>query len=190
MDLSSNFVFRIEFDKRRYSTYNANMTQETNEVLQGQERVRILPDAINRRLLVVKDRSGLQLQDLDETLVGNQAHFGRGTDDYVSMVEVHETNRLTRVLGVREEVRKVRMVIVDGVETEFLERSPKVRNIWVGDYVKLFTPNEAAKIPYAGQTALKWAIINGISPEMVVKANNGLFYPATKNDIVMSNSKK
>lgn len=161
------------------------MTEHREDVV-ANESVRKLPDAISRQLLVIKGRSGLQLQEFDKGLVKNQADFGKGTDNYVAMAEVHQHNvGGDDVLGVHEEVRKSRMVTVDGVETVFVEAAPMVKNIWVGKHVKLLTPTEAAEYPYAGQTALKWATVNGQSPEMVVKASNGYFYPATKNDIVM-----
>jgi ribosomal protein L19 len=167
------------------------MTGETEGSV-ARESLRKLPDSITRQLLIVKGRSGLQLQNFDNFLVRNQAQFGRGTDDYVSMVKIHQNSGElidAKVLGVREEVRKRRMVIEDGVETEFAEAKPRIRNIWVGEYAKLITPDEAAKTEYDGQTALKWATINGILPEMVAKASNGYFYPATKNDVVMSPKK-
>ena len=150
------------------------------------EPVRQLPDAISRQLLVIKGRSGIQLKPLDEYLVRNQAQFGKGTDDYLAMVEVHQRNiDADHLLGIHEEIRKRYMITVDGVETEFLEAQPTVKNVWVGQYVKLLTPEEAATTEYAGSTALKWATINGKPPEMVVKANNGFFYPATRSDIVI-----
>ena len=165
------------------------MTEHNREGLLTNESVRKLPDAISRQLLIVKGRSGLLTEDLNDDLVENQARFGKGTDDYLAMAEAHQLNAGGDVLGIHEEVRRRRIVTVGGVETEFIEADPKVKNIWVGKYVKLLTPEEAAETPYAGQTALKWATINGKSPEMVVKANNGYFYPATKNDIAISSKR-
>lgn len=162
------------------------------EVPIANESLRKLPDSITRQLLIVKGRSGLQLQNFDDWLVRNQAQFGKGTDDYVSMVQVHQNSGSlidTKILGVKEEVKKRRMAIEDGIETEFVERTPRVRNIWVGEYAKLFTPDEAAKTAFAGKTALNWATINGVVPEMVAKASDGFFYPATRNDVVMSPKK-
>ncbi len=156
------------------------------------ESLRKLPDSITRQLLIVKGRSGLQLQNFDNFVVRNQAQFGRGTDDYVSMVKIHQNSGElidAKVLGVREEVRKRRMAIEDGIEIEFVEANPSVRNIWVGEHARLLTPDEASKTDYAGQTALKWATVNRVLPEMVAKASDGYFYPATKNDVVMSPKK-
>lgn len=105
------------------------------------------------------------------------------------MVEAHQNTNAglsDKVLGIKEEVRKRRMVIgEDGTETEFIEANSKVRNVWVGQYVELMTPKKAANTPFSGQNALYWATVNKVVPEMVVKASNGYFYPATKNDVVM-----
>lgn len=61
-----------------------------------------------------------------------------------------------------------------------------MRNVWVGENTQLLTPEVAKKRLLGGQTALDWATHNGVDPEMVVRANNGHFYPASTNDIVMS----
>jgi len=162
------------------------------EITGGQEITKMLPDVITRQLIVIRGRSGLLLEDLNEGLVKNQAQFGKGTDDYVSMVKVHEYNLKEpggTILGVHEEVRRRCAVPIDGVYTEFVESVPHVKNIWVGENVKLITPDEAAKWEYSGSTALKWATINGVTPERVVRASNGYFYPATNNDIVVSGKK-
>lgn len=153
-----------------------------------QEAVRLLPDQVTRQLILVRGRSGPLTQDLDDGVVRNQAKFERGTDDYVAMVTAHQNTNIgldAKVLGIREEVRKRCIVAVDGQETEFVEATPFVRNIWVGEHVKLLTPEEAAKTPYSGQTALYWAMGQGGVPEMIVRADNGYYYPATKDDIVM-----
>ena len=169
------------------------MTETRSEIPAGTERARKLPDAISRQLIVIRGRSGLLFEDFNEGLVENQARFGRGTDDYVSMVKMHKNfnNSLdgANILGVREEVGKKCAVSIDGEEIEFVEAKPLVKNIWVGEHVRLLTPEEAAKWEYSGSTALEWATIEGVVPERVVRANNGYFYPATKNDIVMSGKK-
>lgn len=168
------------------------MTEQRSEIPAKEETARVLPDGVKRQLITVKGRSGLLLQDLENWVVENQAQFGRGEDDYVAMVEAHQNTNMgihSKILGVREEVRKRRQLLVDGVETEFVEATPEVKNVWVGPYVKLLTPEEAAKTDYAGQTALKWATINKVEPEMVVKANDAFFYPATRNDVVITTGK-
>src|SRR3990167_1742619 len=165
------------------------MTGEGEARVGQQEAARLLSDQVTRQLILIRGRSGPLTQDFDDWVVRNQARFGRDTDDYVAMVTAHQNTNIVldaKVLGIREEVRKRCIATVDGQETEFVEATPFVRNIWVGEHVKLLTPEEAAKTPYSGQTALYWATVNKIVPEMVVRANNGYFYPATKNDIVMS----
>ncbi len=159
------------------------------------EPLRKLPDSITRSLLITTGRNGLQQRGFDGWIAQNQTPFRPEADDYyLAMVAAHQGSMViptdARILGIREEVTRRCMVIEDGTETEFVEASPIARNIWVGDkHVRLLTPDEAAKIDYSSQTALKWATINGVVPEMVVKANNGYFYPATKNDIVISPQK-
>lgn len=167
------------------------MTEARSEIPAGQEIAKMLPDTIRRQLIVVRGRSGLLLEDFRDWVVRNQAQFGKGNDDYASMVKAHEnTNNSSdgaKILGVHEEVRRTCRILIDGKQTEFVEANPSVRNVWVGKYVKLLNADGAANTEYAGSTALKWATNNGIVPEMVVRASNGYFYPATKKDIVISN---
>lgn len=106
------------------------------------------------------------------------------------MVEAHQRQMsretFVHVLGVHEEMRKVCTIVVEGTEMEMVALNPTARTIWVGIHVKLMTPEEAEKISRAGKNGLILATFNGVVPEMVVQADNGSFYPATKNDIVMS----
>lgn len=164
------------------------MREQVEARVDKQEAVRLLPDQVTRQLILIRGRSGPLTQDFDDWVVRNQARVGRDTDDYVAMVIAHQNTNIgldAKVLGIHEEVRKRCMVTVDGQETEFIEAVPLVRNIWVGEHVKLLTPEEAAKTSYSGQTALYWAMGQGGVPEMIVRADNGYYYPATKNDIVM-----
>ncbi|MCL5434823.1 MAG: hypothetical protein M1405_00340 [Patescibacteria group bacterium] len=164
---------------------------ESGEYKPSAESVEVLPPEIKRELLVVRGRSGLLIEPLDESLVANQGQFGKDTGDYASMVIVHQNNSMPgstgteRFLGIHEEIRRKVRVAIDGKSTDFLEAVPESRNIWVGDYVKLFTPEEAAKMEYAGRKALDWAQSGGKAPEMVAKASDGYFYPATGKDIVV-----
>lgn len=162
---------------------------ELREATGQQEVAKPLPDKVTRQLILIKGRSGLLIQDMEAWVVDNQAKFGRGIEDYEGMVHAHQNTNVgleAKVLGIHEEVRKRRTISVGGQETEFVEATPQVKNVWVGQYVKLMTPEEAAKTPFGGQNALSWATVNKVTPEMVVKANNGYFYPATKNDVVIS----
>lgn len=165
---------------------------ELGETTSQTEVAKPLADQVTRQLILIKGRSGLLIQDMDAWVVKNQAQFGRGTDNYEGMVQAHQNTNVgleAKVLGIHEEVRKRRTISVGGQETEFVEATPQVKNVWVGQYVKLMTPEEAAKTPFGGQNALSWATVNKVSPEMVVKASNGYFYPATKNDIVVAPTK-
>lgn len=168
------------------------MIREAGEGTSIVEGARLLPEEIRRQLIVVRGRSGLLFEDFDNWLVENQAKFGKGTDDYVAMVQVHDSSKMgpgEKVLGIHEEVSKRCTVVIDGKETEFVEANPQIRNIWVGEYANLLTPEEAANTPYSGRTALDWATQGGKTPEMIIRANNGYFYPATKNDVVMSDKR-
>lgn len=147
----------------------------------------LLPNYVGRKLMVIRGRSGMLLEEFNSGVVANQAMFGRNEDDHLAMVRAHSNVGIADyVLGVHEEVRRRLTVILDNEEIEFMEANPFVRNIWVGDYVKLYTPEVADTMEYAGRTALKWATVNGRVPEMVVKAVNGYFYPATRNDITIA----
>lgn len=140
---------------------------------------------IERKLLGVKGRSGLIAVDFDEFVVRNQEQFGRGTSDYVSMVMAHRgISSLDRVLGIREATIRRCALDLNGEIVEFVEARPFTRNIWIGEYVRLISRDEAAKMPYAGQTALSWATVNNQVPKLIVRADNGYFYPATPLDIV------
>lgn len=146
-----------------------------------------LPPRVDRKLLGTKGRSGLLLHDMDEWRVRNQAQFGRDTSDYVSMVLAHRgMSGLDDILGIQEETRRMFQVKMGREQLEVMEALPFIRNIWVGEHVKLLTPEQAAEYPHGGQTALRWATINGQVPEMVARASNGYFYPATRDDIALS----
>jgi hypothetical protein len=168
----------------------------TTERIQNHEDFELLTPEIKRQLIVVKPRMGPLLVDFNPIVVENQAEFGRDTSDYETMVVAHgnciteEISIEDKILGVREETRKAANILIDGRETKFVEAEPSVRNIWVGRHVKLYTPEDAAKYDYGGQTALRWATRSGVVPEMVVKASNGYFYPATKNDIVVTSDRQ
>lgn len=142
---------------------------------------------VERKLIGVKGRSGLITHDLDEWIVGNQGQFGKTTGDYAAMVLAHrEISAFDRILGMRERIIRRMVLELDGNLVEFKEAHPSTKNIWVGEYVELLPRDQAAKIPYSGQTALYWATINGQVPDFVVKVDNGYFYPATANDIVIN----
>lgn len=164
------------------------MTHETTTGVSTEGEIRFLRDQVTRYLVVKKGHFGLQNRIFDNWIVANQARLGRGPDDYVALVEAHKLQMpddLTEVLGVHEEVRKACTVVVEGDEMEMVATQATARTYWIGKYVKLMTPEEAERIPYAGKNGLIWATINGVPPEKVVRANNGLFYPASKNDIVV-----
>lgn len=147
----------------------------------------ILPPSVDRKLLVVRGRSGLLTEDLDRLVVENQRRFGRNPDDYLSIVFTHQNvNSAARILGIREETRRRLLVVLGEEEVEFVEAKASVRNIWVGEHVRLYAPHEAARRDYAGRNALEWATLSGQTPEMVVHANNGYFYPAAANDIILT----
>lgn len=162
------------------------MTEFKGETSSSVEGARLLPDSVTRQLIVVRGRSWLLYEDFDDLLVENQAKFGKGTDNYVAMVHGGKIGSGEYILGIHEETSKRCIVMIDGIETEFVEANPQARNIWVGEYAKLLTPEEAQKTPYGGRTALDWATWGGKTPEMVVRASNGYFYPATSNDEVIS----
>lgn len=149
------------------------------------------PEEVTRRLIVVENRSGIQLKDFDPWVVDNQAQFGEREDDVASMVRAHENAKYqgtgTRVLGVSVDKRDtLERVLPDGTSIRFVEDPPRTVNHWVGESVQLLTPEEASKTPYAGKTALEWASQGGVTPAMVVRANNSYFYPAGINDKVVS----
>lgn len=163
-----------------------------NEASPAVERAPInLEPRIDQKLIVVKGRSGISFQDFKPQVVENQAGFGRTTADYVSMVVAHRnTVPDYKILGIHQEKRRRCLVQTDGGEqVEFEEANPLKVNVWVGEHVKMYTSEEAAVIEYAGSSALKWATVDGQTPEMVVKASDGLFYPANRNDIIMSDKK-
>lgn len=164
----------------------------------AKESVEKLPDSITRQVLVSKGHVGsvLELRKLWDW--DFHPPFSIESDSYYLDALVQLKNNMPHpyllagdvVLGIREEVRKRRTIILeDGANTEFIEAEPQVRNVWVGNKgIGLYTPDEAAKINYMDdKTALEWATINGngVDPEMVVQANDGYFHPATKNDIVL-----
>ncbi len=173
--------------------------QEKREGSAANESLRKLPDSTTKRLLVTSTgRSGLELLDFDDWVAESQAKSGQRIGDYPAMVKAAYQNvnvgwelvRLdAKILGVREEVRKRRIVTVDGTKTEFVEAIPSIRNIWIGEGARLLTPDEATKAHYPGQKVVNlaaWSIVNGILPERFAKVGEGHFYPATKNDEVMS----
>lgn len=152
-----------------------------------QEGPRFLPDGVYRQLIIIKGRSGPLLRDYDKGVMRNLEWMDHGPDDFGSIVRGHQnTDSTIKVLGIYEEIRKRCVVVVDGVDTEFHEATPKYKNIWVGEHVKLLTPEEAAETHYGGRTALDWASQGGPKPKMVVRANDGYFYPANVNDVVIS----
>jgi hypothetical protein len=162
------------------------MTAEQTEGNLKQEGARFLPDKTVRKLLISGGRGGIRVEDLNKIVLDNQARFGYSPDDYVGIVQAHQNVvTLSNILGIQEEVRKSCMVSVDGKDMVFIEETPKVRNIWVGKYTRLLTPAEAEETNHSGRTALAWATRNGVVPEMVAKARDGFFYPATANDIAI-----
>src|SRR3989338_1958965 len=65
---------------------------EASEVKPAAEHVEILSAEVRRTLLLIRGRSGLLEEPLNEFIVANQRQFGRDTDDYASMVLAHQTN--------------------------------------------------------------------------------------------------
>lgn len=135
------------------------------------------------KLLVARREKGLLLEDFDPVVVENQRRLGRDVDDYFSMVVAHQnTTYEAKILGIHIETRRRLLVTLDGEEVEFVEANPFVRNIWVGENVRLYSPDQAVVYEYA----LRWDTVGGQTPEMVVYANNGYFYPATRNDSIVN----
>ena len=169
---------------------------EASEVKPAAEHVEILSAEVRRTLLLIRGRSGLLEEPLNEFIVANQRQFGRDTDDYASMVLAHQTNTFPGskeneiYLGIHEEVRRKVRVVIDDKPVDFLEAVPEVRNIWVGDNVQLLTAEQAGKKEHEGRTALDFAKSGGEIPEMVVWASDCRFYPATARDIVVSAVKR
>jgi hypothetical protein len=171
---------------------------ESSEHNPSIEAVETLPSQITRTLILISGRDELSTRPLDEDLVANQKQFGKDTDDYAAMVSVHQSNAAVlrdnsgteKYLGIHEEVRRKVRVMMSGKPITYLEETPDARNIWVGDNVQLLTPDQAANTPYGGRTALDWAKAGGKTPEMVVRASNGYFYPANAKDIVVPESKR
>jgi hypothetical protein len=153
--------------------------------------IKRIPEMVTRKLLIVEGRSEIKQADYDPFLVRNQAQFGKGEDDYAAMVQVHQNNMSvlnSHVLGVTEQKREAfKQVAPDGTKKTFIEDPPRTVNYWVGEHVKLLTPEEAEAIPFAGQNGLYWATqgAKGEKPELVVRANNGYFYPAKKGDFII-----
>lgn len=148
----------------------------------------LLEDLVERRLMVVKPPSGLLLQDLDMGIVATQASSWRNTDGYLAMIRAHQYIRPAsdQILGIHEELRRRCIVFIDEEEVEFAEIKPfMTRNIWVGKFTRLYTAEAAANIDHAGSTALICATVNNKVPEMVARASNSYFYPATINDITI-----
>lgn len=163
----------------------------------AEQRVEILAPSINREVLYVSTvpgRSVLLVKPFDPSLVGLQAQFGRGEDNVAAMAVVHENLR-EKVLGIRETTRRQFRITVDGEQIITQEATPTVVNKWISwastsPHEQLITAGEAQEYQYAGKTALEWATVNGEVPEMVVKANNGYFYPATLNDVIVKVKEK
>lgn len=105
------------------------------------------------------------------------------------MAIVHESPR-EKVLGIRETTRRQFRINVNGEQITTQEATPTIVNKWISwadtSCVQLITAGKAKEYQYAGKTALEWATVNGKVPEMVVRANNGYFYPATSNDIIVN----
>lgn len=102
-----------------------------------------------------------------------------------------------RILGIHEEARRRLSIKTQGEEVEFIEANPFIRNSWVGEGIELYTPEEASTIKHSGETARRWhsfmfehGSLNSLfytgnsNLEMIVKATDGYFYAATKNDTV------
>lgn len=89
------------------------------------------------------------------------------------------------LLGILVAIR--RRFLIDVGSEQLIETSaaPHKVTYWVGQSVKLMTQQEAENVWHGGQTALYWATVNSVQPPKVVKANNGLYYPASDNDQVV-----
>lgn len=154
-----------------------------------QNSITRLPDEITRELVFIKGRSGLLYEPFNPGLVANQARFDKPESNLEAMFQVHARNASAdkRILGIREMVKECFDIIFDGQSRTVVSKDPQTKTTWFGSGVRIISPEEAAQIPYAGRTALNWAkdlILIG-TPEMVVKANNGFFYPASRKDIAV-----
>lgn len=144
-----------------------------------------LPHKVERNLIVYRGGLGLKSFEFGEDL---------NADDPLATIRSQQCSSFIagRILGIHEESK--RRLSVDG--TEYVEANPLIRNIWVGENSRLYTPEEAATIQHGETNALRWAlehesaltqiVLTGtcLYPEMVVRASNGRFYTATKNDTV------
>jgi len=147
--------------------------------------VALLQPEVDRKLMYVRkgQRRIVLLDNLDSSLDGPQFQLDQATD-IVAHAPSYRNGML--YLGIHEVTwRRVR-AFIDNTNFSLIEETPSVRNIWVGENAKLYTPQEAEQIPHKRQTALaaasRWT---EATPEMVARAINGEFYPATKNDIVV-----
>jgi len=146
-----------------------------------------LPDEIQRCLVFISGRHGsLQFKPFDPAIVANQSGLGRPESDLESMFKAHDrmSSLGEQVLGIREEVRRRFILVVDSLAQDVVSRIPDVKTTWFGEYAKLMTTDEARMVSFAGRTAFDWAKSGKTDPEMVVKARNGYFYPASVKDNV------
>lgn len=148
--------------------------------------VAVLQPEVDRKLMYVRKnrRRIIMLDNLDPALEGPQFQPKDAVD--VSAQTPSYRNTLL-YLGIQEMTWRRIRAFLDGTNFSLVEETPSVRNIWVGEDTKLYTPEEAKQIPHKRQTALisasRW---QSTPPEMVVRAKNGEFYPATINDIVIN----
>lgn len=145
-----------------------------------------LPEITERQLIGIGVRGGRLLTvPFNPSIVIDQSNMGIFGSEYRSMILAHgRVTTLHRIFGIHEEVRRRFLITVGGQQREVMDSQPIVRNVWMGDEIRLYPTSEASHIPYMGQTALSWATIDGQVPEMVVKIENN-YYPATENDIVI-----
>lgn len=166
---------------------------EKNELGKPEQRVEVLEPSVVREILFVEDdHSGLKTKPFDSILVEHQIRSGRGIDDPVQMVLMHD-NFGEKELGIRETTKQQYSITIDKKQIVTEEKKPSVKNIWISwanKFCKLLTIDEARETQYGGKSALEWATTDGGKvPEMVIRASNGYFYPATSKDEVVTANK-
>ena len=166
---------------------------ETN-IGKVEQKIEILPPSIVHEVLCTSLYAGGGLDRLfakpsDPFLIRNQARFVPAENNVMLRALAHNEHG-DKVLGVRKITRRQFGITVDGEQIITQEATPAVVNKWISWANKrpcsLMAADEARKTPYGGGTVLQY--VTGSDdriPEMVLRAGDGNFYPATSRDIIV-----
>lgn len=153
---------------------------------QPQNLIEELSPTTTQDLIVYNNRTGLRVENPDDRILrkcgGNVSNI----------IQQHQNNTLANIrpeedciLGITETSRRTFIINVNGEMINVISATPLVRNIWVGENVRLLTLEETKIYSFAREVIESFAKKNGKLPEMIVCARNGRFYPASSSDEVI-----